>query len=85
MCMSRPLSSAKKTVDLASSGVRVSRIRRDPPPPKVKQLTLEERNERDRRNGIIGVIIFALALFVITLGLSSWAGWSPGDYTVQLR
>ena len=83
--MASPLKTGKKTVDLASSGVRVSRIRRDPPPPKVKELTLEERNERDRRNGIIGIIVFALAMFVIALGFSRVAGWSMGDYTWQLK
>jgi hypothetical protein len=47
-------------------------------------MSLAERNERDRRWGIIGIILFALALFVIWLGFSSYSGWSPRDYTVQL-
>ena len=84
--MAAPLKTGKKTVDLASSGVRVSRVRRDPPPPqKLKELTIRERSERDIRLGIIGILLFALALFVIALGFSDVAGWSLGDYTVQIR
>jgi hypothetical protein len=69
--MASPLKSAKKSVDLAAPGKLGSRIRRDPPPPKPKEMSLAERNERDRRWGIIGIILFALALFVIWLGFSS--------------
>jgi len=34
--MANPLHSRKKAVDLAAPVVRVSRIRRDPPPPEKK-------------------------------------------------
>jgi hypothetical protein len=78
--MASPLKSAKQSVNLATSGPKVSRIRRDPPPPKVKQLTIDERNERDRRNAVIGVLAFTLALVVILFAVSSWAGWTPRQY-----
>jgi hypothetical protein len=78
--MARPLATAKQSVNLATSGPKVSRIRRDPPPPKVKELTIEERNERDRRNAVIGVLAFTFAVLVILLAVSSWAGWTPRQY-----
>ena len=76
--------SGKQTVDLTPPPLRVSRIRRDPPP-KVKEISLEERNERDRRAAVIGIILFALSLFVIALGFSRAAGWSLSDYTLHIR
>ena len=79
--MASPLKAGKKTVDLAEPAVRVSRIRRDPPP-KLKQISIEERNERDIRMGVIGILLFTIALIVILIGFSSWAGWSPRQYTV---
>ena len=82
--MVRPLATGKKTVNLAPSGPKVSRIRRDPPPPKLKELSLDERNERDRRNAVIGIIAFTLALIVILFAVSSWAGWTPAQYTLQM-
>ncbi len=83
--MTRPLSTGKKSVNLATPAVRVSKIRRDPPPPVVKELTISERNERDIRMAVIGVVAFALALFVIAIGVSSWTGWSPRQYTVYIE
>ena len=84
MLMAKPLASGKKSVNLATSGVRVSRIRRDPPPPKLKEITIEERNERDRRNAVIGVLLFTIALVVILFAVSNWAGWTPRDYTLYI-
>ena len=81
--MTRPSPSGKKAVNLASDGVRVSRIRRDPPP-KVKEVVVSDPEEHDRRNAIIGILAFTLALVVIILGVSSFAGWTPRDYTVEL-
>ena len=83
--MASPLKSAKPTVNLAMSGPKVSRIRRDPPPPKLKEISIEERNERDRRNAVIGVLLFTLALMVILFAVSNWAGWSPSQYTIYVR
>lgn len=82
--MAKPLQTGKKTVNLAAPAVRVSKIRRDPPP-KVKEITIRERNERDTRMAVIGIVAFALAIFVITIGFIGWAGWSPSQYTVHLN
>ncbi len=82
--MASPLPTRKKTVDMATPVLRVSRIRRDPPPP-VKEVTPAEIEERDTRHILIGVLAFALALFVILIGVSNFAGWSPRQYTVHIR
>jgi hypothetical protein len=82
--MASPLKAGKKTVDLAGKGVRVSKIRRDPPP-KVKELSIEDRDDRDRRLAFIGVITFALAIVVLVIAFGSWAGWSPSQYTVRVE
>ncbi|MDQ3479039.1 MAG: hypothetical protein M3438_07785, partial [Pseudomonadota bacterium] len=65
--MAAPLQTAKQSVNLAAGGVRVSRIRRDPPP-VVKQVANVDPEERDARTVVIGVVTFALALAVIILG-----------------
>lgn len=78
--MASPLASEKQTVSLAPSGMRVSRIRRDPPP-QVKEETIAERDERDTRIVIIGILTFTLALLVIGVAISSYLGWSPRQYT----
>lgn len=78
--MASPLKTGKQTVDLAvPGGVRVSRIRRDPPP-KLKEISIEERNERDQRNAVIGVAAFTMALLIIIFAISNWAGWTPSQY-----
>ena len=81
--MARPLASAKQSIDLAKGGVRGSRIRRDPPK-QVKEITIADRDERDTRAVVIGIVTFALALVVIAIGVSSFLGWSPRDYTAYL-
>lgn len=81
--MASSLKSGKKSVNLATSGPRVSRIRRDPPPKVVeKEVDLDTV---DRRDVVIGVLAFALAIFVITLAFGSYSGWSPTEYTVELN
>jgi hypothetical protein len=80
--MAAPLKNAKQTVNLASGEVRVSRIRRDPPPPKLKQISIEERNERDQRRAAIGITVFTMAIMIILFAVSSWSGWSLRDYTL---
>ena len=82
--MARPLQTGKQSVTLASSGVRVSRIRRDPPP-VVKEKSLRSRAERDKWDVVIGIVAFALSLFVIIFAFGSYSGWSLGQYTVELR
>jgi len=80
--MASPLPTAKQSVSLTSAGPRVSKIRRDPPPP-APELVVAERNQRDARMVAIGVVTFALALVVITLSVMSYAGWSPRQYTAN--
>lgn len=87
--MANPLPSRKQSVSLATSGSdsskygRVSRIRRDPPPP-APEIVIAERNERDARMVAIGVISFALALVVIALAVMGWIGWTPRSYVANL-
>jgi hypothetical protein len=81
--MASPLPTAKPTVNLATPGVRGSRIRRDPPP-KIKEISIADRNERDRRNVLIGIVMSALLLVVILAGFASYSGWSPRQYTARL-
>ena len=81
--MAAPLPTGKQSVNLAG-GVRVSRIRRDPPP-VAKKASEREQDDRDETAVIVGVIAFALAIFVIILAFSSYHGWSPGQYTVNLN
>ena len=81
--MASSLKSGKKSVNLASPAVRVSKIRRDPPPKVVeKEVDLDVV---DRRDVVIGVLAFALAIFVITLAFGRYSGWSPREYTVELN
>ena len=81
--MARPLPTAKQVVDLAAPVMRVSRIRRDPPP-KVRHVTAAEIKERDARGMAIGIVAIALALFTLLLAISNSAGWSPSQYTIHL-
>ena len=80
--MARPLKSGKQSVNLASSGVRVSRIRRDPPP-KVKEKDVDPK-ELERRDTVIGVLAFTFAILVITFAVASYNGWTPRQYTVEI-
>ena len=80
--MARPLSTGKQSVNLASGEVRVSKIRRDPPPVVKEKIVYPD--VVDRRDVVIGVIAFALALFVIVLAIGSYNGWSPREYIVQV-
>ncbi len=83
--MASPLPSGKQSVSLASNGPRVSRIRRDPPPPMPDEKVIAENEDRDARMLVIGVVVFALALLVITLAITDYIGWSPAQYTVTIR
>jgi hypothetical protein len=82
--MASPLASGKRTVDLAAKDVRVSKIRRDPPP-LVKKTVVPDRDGSDRRLAAVGIIAFALAIVVLIIAIGSWAGWSPSQYTVRLK
>ena len=81
--MAAPLKTAKQSVTLASSGAPGSRIRRDPPP-TVKEIAVRDPEERDRRDVLIGVLVFTLALFVIMLAFAAWSGWTPRTYIVEV-
>lgn len=80
--MARPLQTGKKSVNLASPRAPGSRIRRDPPP-AVKEVVVRDPEEHDRRDAVIGILVFTLALVVILIGFSSITGWSPRQYTIE--
>jgi len=83
--MASPLP-AKKSVDLGSSpGPRVSRIRRDSPPP-VKPRELRHPDQVSRSAVVVGVIVFAIAMVVILIAFSifSGMGWTPRNYTIRV-
>ena len=82
--MASPLPTAKQSVDLASSGPRVSKIRRDPPPPE-KPKAIRHPDEVDRTAVVVGVVVIALALLVIIFAFGSWSGWTPQQYTVEVN
>lgn len=82
--MASPLKSGKQPVTLAPGGARVSKIRRDPPP-AAKQTVVPDRDEQDRTSAAIGIAVVALALLVAIVGIGSWAGWTPSQYTIHIR
>lgn len=82
--MARSLATSKKSVDLAKSGPRVLKIRRDPPP-TVKPKEIRHPDEVDRTAVVVGILTFALAIFVIVLAFGGWSGWTPAEYTVHVR
>jgi hypothetical protein len=75
--MARSIDTDKKSVNLASPGPRVSRIRRDPPP-VVKAKTVDQA-ERDEWTVLIGVVAFALALVIIIFAFGNMSGRSSGE------
>ena len=85
--MASPLHTGKQSVNLASnlasSGPRVSRIRRDPPP-AVKAKVVLDPEEREQWTVVVGILTFALAIFVIILAFGSYSGLSPAQYTVEM-
>ena len=80
--MASPLQTGKQSVNLAAP-VRASRIRRDPPP-VAKKVDVQDLEERDERTVIVGVIAFALAIFVIVFGVGSYYGSSAREYTLNM-
>ena len=62
----------KQSVDLAAGPVRVSRIRRDPPPVAKKAADERDPERRETRTVVIGILSFEIALFIIILGFSSY-------------
>ena len=82
--MASPLPTAKQSVKLTTSGPRVSKIRRDPPPPE-KPKALRHPDEVDRTAVVVGVVTIALAFLVIIFAFGSWSGWTPQQYTVEVN
>ena len=80
--MASSLKTGKQSVNLAAGGVRVSRIRRDPPA-KVKEVSIRERDERDTRTVVIGILLVTAILLVIAAGVGNAVGWSPRQYTAH--
>ena len=72
--MSKSAPSAKKSVGLAAAAAPPpSRIRRDPPPPeKPSALRSFYTPEQEGWVVVIGVVLFALAIFIISLGVSEY-------------
>src|SRR5687767_3091423 len=93
--MNRPTSRAKPSVNLApnpapggasgaaSSGPRVSRIRRDPPP-IAKPVIEVDPDERDQWAVIVGILAFSLPIFFLPLAFGIYADWSPADYSIAV-
>ena len=71
MSSQKPL--RKSSVGLATDAPRPSRIRREPPPPdKPKSLRAYPTTEKETWIVIIGVLLFGIAITIITLGLSDF-------------
>mgnify|MGYP000630873040 CR=1 FL=1 len=68
--MSRQWTPRKKTVEMDPSA-RPSRIRRDPPLAAPTEKALQPfSTEREARIVVIGVLLFALAFFILSIGIS---------------
>ena len=81
--MASPLQTGKKSVKL-DAPVRGSRIRRDPPP-VAKKVAERDPEEDEQWNVIVGVVAFALVIFVIVLAFGSFSGRSASEYTIELN
>jgi len=74
----------KATVALGGSEApRGSKIRRDPPLASAKKTVVRHRSESDRRIVVVGITAFALALFIIIMGFSSY--YNGGSAEAQQR
>ena len=62
----------RKTVELGQAPARVSRIRRDPVPIKTEKQVRAYPTEREIWTVVIGVVLFALAITIITVGTSNY-------------
>ena len=82
--MASPLQTGKQSIDLASNAVRGSRIRRDPVPIE-KELVIADLEGRDARMVLIGVVTFALAIVVASLGQMAAGGWTAKEYTLPVE
>ncbi len=82
--MASPLKTGKQSVNLGAAAPRVSHIRRDPPI-AVKQAEIRDPRERERVDAAIGIVAIGLAFAVIILALASNWGWSPTQYTIEIK
>ena len=82
--MANPLQTGKQSVNLGAPGAGASRIRRDPPP-VVKAKVVLDPEERDQWTVVVGILSFALAIFVIIIAFGSYSGWSPRENSIELR
>jgi hypothetical protein len=82
--MASPLHTGKQPVALPSEAGRVSRIRRDPPP-AAKQIEVRDPRQRVRIEAAVGILAFGLAFAVITVALAINWGWSPAQYTIEMK
>ena len=62
----------RQTVELGQAPARVSRIRRDPVPVKNQKEVRPYPTEREIWTVVIGVVLFALAITIITVGTSNY-------------
>jgi hypothetical protein len=60
----------KSSVELQQPAVKVSRIRRDPPAKIAEKAVRPYPTEREIWTVAIGVLLFALAITVVTVGVS---------------
>lgn len=74
----------KATVALPREAVRVSRIRRDPPP-KPDRTVLRERQEQEARIVALGVLLFALAIAVLVVAISDYTNGDADVRQVHIR
>ena len=84
--MSKPWNPNRPTVDLHASSVgRVSRIRRDPPPPAKKQTALPDDSENETWVVAIGVLAFALAITILIFWVSQYTSpaMQPAPITIS--
>ena len=72
--MSRTWKPNRPTVALPEGAPRPSRIRRDPPPPAVKQSELPDYAEREARTVVLGVILFGVAITIIIIAVGNYIG-----------
>jgi hypothetical protein len=63
--VSKPFNNRRKTVEL-----RPSRIRREPPPPPPQRRVTAYPTERETWTVVIGVLMFALAIAILTFRIS---------------
>ena len=50
----------------------------------VKEIEVRDQGEHDTRTVLIGIVTFALAIVVIGIAVSSYAGWTPRSYIVRV-